>query len=230
VPKWRWARPGPWAALIGGAMVASALATTAWNLGRAGGDPTDTVVGQHAASAPATRRANPPPSAPAGKVASVPPSAAGHRARGDLPAATAHPVPVRATASPNRSPKPPAVQEKAYGPVQCKNVFAFGFSPVLAQPCFTLGAKVQIRAQITAPAGGQATVSVELRDASTGRTAATPHSCSNLVFTENFKQLPCGPTTVSPAHGRRYVVVMSWQYTRGGQPANGTAKSDVFAW
>jgi serine/threonine-protein kinase len=231
VPKWRWARPGPWAALIGGAMVASAVATTAWHLSRADGDPSGPVVGQHAASTPAVRRANPPPSAPAGKVASAPPAAAGHRARGDLPAATAHPIPVRATTVPNHRPKPPVVQEKAYGPVQCKSIFAFSFStPILAQPCFNVGSKVQIRAQITAPAGGRATVSVALQDASTGRTAATPHTCSSLVFTENFKQLQCGPTTVNPAHGHRYVVVISWQYTRGSQPANGTARGDDFAW
>jgi serine/threonine-protein kinase len=231
VPRWRWARPGAWAALIGGAMVASAVATAAWHLGRADGDPSDTVVGQHATSAPAARRANPPPSAPAGKVASAPPAAAGHQARGDLPPATAHPVPVRATASPNRSPKPPVVQEKAYGPVQCKNLFAFSFAtPTLAQPCYNLGSKVQIRAQITAPAGGRATVSVALQDVSSGRTIAAPHTCSNLVFTENFKQLQCGPATVSPARGHRYVVVMSWQYTRDGQSASGTAKGDDFAW
>jgi serine/threonine-protein kinase len=231
VPKWRWARPGPWAALIGGAMVASAVATTAWHLGRADGNPGDTVGGQHATSAPAARPANPPPSAPAGEAVSAPPAVADHRPRGDLPAATAHPARVRATTSPNRSPKPPVVPEKGYGPVQCKNLFAFSFTaPTLAQPCYNLGSKVQIRAQLTAPAGGRATVSVALQDASTGRTIADPHTCSDLVFTENFKQLQCGPATVNPARGHRYVVVMSWQYTRGGQPANGTAKGDEFAW
>jgi hypothetical protein len=40
----------------------------------------------------------------------------------------------------------------------------------------------------------------------------------------------CGPATVRPAHGRRYVVVMSWQYTRDGRTVSGTAKGADFAW
>src|SRR3954471_11680185 len=35
VPSWRWARPGATMTLIAGAMLASAVATTAWNFGRA---------------------------------------------------------------------------------------------------------------------------------------------------------------------------------------------------
>jgi serine/threonine-protein kinase len=101
---------------------------------------------------------------------------------------------------------------------------------VYAQPCHNVGSKVQIRAQIIAHRGGRATVSVALQDVSTGRTVADPHTCSNLVFADNVKQLQCGPVTVNPAHGRRYAVVMSWQYTRDGKPVNGTAKGDEFAW
>ena len=230
-PSWRWTRPSAWAALVGGAMVASAVATTAWHLGRAGGDPAGTVAAQPAASSvPVPRRVAPSPPTATGKPAKSP--ATDRRAAGGTRTATTGPVlPVRATSRASRSTKPPAVPEKAYGPMQCGKSMAFSFpNPVFAQPCHNLGVQVQIRARITAPAGGRATVSVALRDASTGRAAADPHVCADLAFTDNFKEMVCGPATVRPAHGRRYVVVMSWQYTRDGRTVSGTAKGADFAW
>ena len=228
-PGWRWARPGAWAAMVGGAMVASAVATTAWHLGRAGGDPADAVATQPASSVAAPLVVAPHPSTTAGKPPKSP-AVVEHRAAAGARAATTSPV-TRKPAPATHSAKPPAVPEKAYGPMQCRKVMAFTFpNPVLARPCHNLGAQVQIRAQITAPAGGRASVSVELRDASTGRAVADPHTCPSLVFTGNFKELGCGPASVRPKHGSRYVVVMSWQYTRDGRTVNGTAKGKVFTW
>ena len=228
-PGWRWARPGAWAAMVAGAMVASAVATTAWHLGRAGGDPAGAVATQPASSVAAPRVVAPHPATTTGKPPKSP-AAAEHRAAAGAPAtATGHVT--REPAPATHSAKPPAVPEKAYGPMQCRKVMAFTFpNPVLARPCHNLGAQVQIRAQIAAPAGGRASVSVELRDASTGRAVADPHTCPSLVFTGNFKELGCGPAAVRPKHGSRYVVVMSWQYTRDGRTVNGTAKGDEFAW
>ncbi|MFD0521213.1 serine/threonine-protein kinase [Paractinoplanes durhamensis] len=53
VPRWRWLkRPGATMALIAAAMVASAVATTAWNYGRAEGQPQD-IATERVLAAPA---------------------------------------------------------------------------------------------------------------------------------------------------------------------------------
>ncbi|MGX6607141.1 serine/threonine protein kinase [Micromonosporaceae bacterium Da 78-11] len=43
-PSWRWVRPGASMVLIAGAMLAAGVVTTAWNLGRAHGDPGDVTA------------------------------------------------------------------------------------------------------------------------------------------------------------------------------------------
>jgi len=226
-PSWRWARPAPWAALICAAMVASAVATTAWHLGRAGGEADGARTLQPTGSAPAQpRRAAPHPSTSAGKPPKSP--AADRHAAGDVRAGRNEPAHTSTAAAT----KPPAVPEKAYGPLQCRDQMAFNWPnpPVYAQPCYNLGSKVQIRAQLTAQPSGEATVSVELRDASTGRTVTDPRTCRGLAFTDSANRVVCGPASVNPLHGHRYVVVMSWQYTRNGRSVSGTANGREFAW
>ena len=86
-----------------------------------------------------------------------------------------------------------------------------------------------MRATLAAP-DGIATISVSLRDASSGRTAAGPKTCPGLVFADRTVTRACGPATASVPHGKTYVVVMTWTYTRDGKTANGTAKGGAFAW
>jgi serine/threonine-protein kinase len=234
VPSWRWARPGAWAALIGGAMVASAVATTAWHLGGADNDPGDIVVAEPARTLPASQPPAPHPSASPTSPAPAPKPAAavGDQHRAAVKAEPAkRTASVRKTAAPRHSSKPPAVPEKAYGPLVCKGYVSFNFtSSLFAQPCHNEGTKVQIRALLTGAAGGSATVSVALQDASTGRNVAGPHTCSGQAFSEGIKQQQCGPFTANPHHGRHYVVVMSWSYNRDGRPTTGTAHGDEFSW
>jgi serine/threonine protein kinase len=237
VPSWRWARPGATFALIAGAMLASGVATTAWHLGRADGDP----AAPHAAqAAPVTPRTSAAPrtvahaaSAPAPAPDSKPPA---HDAVGHLPVpADRDPSPVRAThpttATPART-RTPVQEAKPYGPWQCQSSFgvAFGNSPLLLQPCHALGSRVQMRVTVAAPTGGQASVGVSLQDVSTGRTVAGPKTCGGLTFDPHGPTHVCGPATAGVSHGHTYVVVATWAYSRAGQNAIGTAKGRPFAW
>ena len=230
VPSWRWARPGATLALLAAAMLASGVATTAWHLGRAGGDP-----GVAHAAGP-TPRAQLRSSAPAVSAPSAPiPTSAAQAAAGNLPAAPPqNPLPVRAVPRPTATPartKAPVQEAKPYGPWQCQQALQFNAgSPVLVNPCHALGSRVQMKATIAAPHGGQATLTVSLRDVATGRTAAGPKTCGGLVFASRDVSHDCGPATVTAPHGHTYVVVMAWTYDRAGQVVNGTAKGKEFTW
>jgi serine/threonine protein kinase len=237
VPGWRWARPGATLALIAGGMLASGLVTAAWNLGRADGDPGATQAAGPAASTDAF----PPRTTTAGSITvSAAPAASGKpaasAAAGDGRVA-ANPTPPRVRATPattaatQRRPAP-VPEAKPYGPWQCHEslLLSFGRSPVLFKACHALGSRVQMKATIAAPAGGQATVSVALQDVATGRTAAAGKNCGTFTFADRNATRDCGPITAGVPHGHTYMVLLSWRYTRDGRTAGGTAKGTAFAW
>jgi serine/threonine protein kinase len=231
-PGWRWARPGAMAGLVAGAMIASAVATTAWHLARAG-DGSETVASQPlpAASAPANPAVTPRPSAHSGTPAPRLPAAADREARRKVPVATAQPLaPVRATTAPARRTTAP-IQE-AYGSEQCRQRFFFTDfrTPILAQSCQSVGRKVQASGKIAAPSDGAATMTVALQDAATGRTVAGPRRCSNVTFARQNITHECGPLTASPGHGRHYLTVVTWTYVLDGKSMTGSVNGEAFAW
>jgi serine/threonine-protein kinase len=229
-PNWRWARPGMTVAIIAGAMLASGVATTAWHLGRTGGDP-----GPAVAAPPATTpRGTPVGSASPVPASAGPPASAAARksaGAGTTAGATAKPAATRSSggrpAAPRR--KPPVPEAKTYGPWQCREAIQFGIGPLVAGACHSAGARVQMKAAVAAPSGGRATVSVSLRDAASDRTVAGPKTCPGLTFEDRQAARTCGPATVSVPHGRTYVVATSWTYTKDGRTAAGTMKGTPFA-
>jgi hypothetical protein len=118
-----------------------------------------------------------------------------------------------------------------YGPWQCRETiqFSFGASPLVAAPCHALGSRVQMKATVAAY-GGSADVTVEVRDASGGRTVAGPIRCSGLAFGDRQMTRDCGPRSVGLPHGRTYVVAVGWSYTKDGRTVTGSAKGTPFGW
>ena len=233
-PPWRWGRPWAMISLVSAAMLASGVATTAWHLGRAGGEPGDAPAEQ-APLATALPFGSAAPSAPPTSAAprvspetSAEPRAA--RAAG-APAAraltTARPGSTRKSTT-----KAPEKQAKAYGPYDCDRSFALASynSPIMLVPCHSIGAKVRFRASMSAPPGGRGTMAVSVRDVGTGRDVADPKICDNLVFAEGATTRDCGPATVYPARGRRYQVVLRWTFLSDGRPATSTARGNEFGW
>lgn len=223
-------------------MLASGVATTAWHLARADGDARRSGAGSLAAAVatgkpPAPRRLA--ASADAAAV-SAPPRSAGDSTgesdgppsehRRSAPVAASHP---EQAAGPSRSTgRTGAPEAKPYGPWQCEQALQFsaGGNPVLAGACHALGSRVQVRGTLAAPPGGTGTVALSIRDASSGRTMATPRTCAGLVFADRQVTRDCGPASVSLPHGRTYVVVMSWTYTKGAVGARGAQNGATFAW
>ena len=248
VPAWRWARPGATLSLVAGAMVASAVATTAWNMGRAGGEPPRDVAAPPAVvTAPASVPPQPPPTATAAsrravtraaapadraatgragrvvatdRTAAVPPAPSGVRSR---------PVPTDRP-RPTRSPQPEA---RPYGPWECRQSIAFDFAsrtPLVPKPCQTTGRDIRYQASLTAPGGGSVSISVVLQEAGTGRTVAGPTTCDDLTFDGRASTRTCGPGGASPTRGRSYAVVMSYRYERAGRTITSTARGRSFTW
>ncbi|MBB4746206.1 serine/threonine-protein kinase [Actinoplanes lobatus] len=233
-PAGRWSRRGAIAALTVGAMLVSAIATTAWHLNRQDDEnpeaaPTIAV----APSVPPLARAAPRSGAPrppadrsgrqhrAAKGVALPasqPKTAAVRAK--------RPAPARTTA---RSPLP---EGGARGPWQCAQGLVFDLpsrTAVGPRPCHSTGRDVRFQGSLTAPAGGRARVEVTLRDAATGRTVAGPTTC-DLRFTRQSFIRGCGPAAASPRRGRTYTVVMSYRYVRDGRSFVNTARGHTFTW
>jgi hypothetical protein len=215
--------------LVSAAMLASGVATTAWHLGRAGGDPRDQPAAQapfSAAPPAASAPAAPSPAAPS-VTPSADPTAAGRRIA--PPAARAPRTSRPAARKPAKSPLPEA---RTYGPDDCRRSFALmSFdNPIMVEPCQALGARVRFRASISARPGSTGALSVGLRDAGTGRTVGSPLTCDGLVFAEGATTRGCGPATAGPARGRRYQVVVTWTVTRDGRTATSTVRGDEFGW
>ncbi|MBU2666426.1 serine/threonine protein kinase [Actinoplanes bogorensis] len=250
VPSWRWARPGATMALIAGAMVASAVATTAWNIGRSDSTPQDLAAPQ-VVTAPASTTLTRPSSAAAAPgraaataAATTPAGAPGRRAlaadsRPISPSATpAPPAPPRSAApaathtrpSPTRSPKPEA---KPYGPWECSSGIAVDWQTkmgVVAKPCRMSGRDIRYQGSLTGPGGGRGRITVELQDTSTGRTVDGPRTCDNLSFEGRLGTQNCGPESAKPARGHSYAVVVSFSYEREGQTLTSKAKGPTFTW
>lgn len=234
-PSWRWARPGATMTVIAGAMLASAIATTAWNFGRADGDP------RAAASAPAqtvpAARQTAHRSTPR---AATSPLAAPSRPRpdgtaGSLRAATSPPDGVRVTrtAAARRDKRAPQPEAQPYGPWQCSQGFAFDLgskTPLGPKPCQMLGRDIRYQASLTAPGGATGTISISLQDAGSGHNVAGPKTCDGLTFSGEPATASCGPASASPPRGHQYAVVMAYRYVREGRTVISTAKGSAFAW
>ena len=237
-PSWRWARPGATMSLIAGAMVASAVATTAWHLGRADGEPAGAATLPVLATPAATRVptvTDAPPRAAAPRPAATRTPGRPVATAGD-PAPATTPAPVRVEprittkAVRSRSPQPEA---QPYGPWQCTQRFAFDLgsrTPLAPQPCHMLGRDIQYRGSLTAPGGATASISVALQDGGTGRTVAGPKTCDGLSFGGDAATRGCGPASAEPARGHRYVVVVSYRYERDGRTVVGSVRGEPFSW
>ncbi|MEU8813380.1 protein kinase [Actinoplanes sp. NPDC048796] len=241
VPNWRWARPGATLLMIAGAMAVSAVVTTAWNIGRADGEPQSITVPQ-IVTAPASPQ---PRQKPAAKSAPRPAAVTSQaragsdtRVRPGLPAVavTATPSPVRkkpvahTQPQPTRSPQPEA---RPYGPWACRQAFAIDFrnrTGVGIKPCQMLGRDIQYQASLTAPGGGRGSITVSLQDVGTGRTVDGPKTCDSLSFDGNADTRTCGPAGAQPARGHSYAVVVSYRYERDGQSLANAAKGAAFEW
>ena len=238
-PANRWARPGAIAALTAGAMIASAIATTAWHLGRSGGPAGAPPAVLAAPSIPQPTAAT-PARARAGAVRQ--PSTTPGRARKATRSVTLpHPGPqthnaaVRATrpAPARAAPRQSLPEGKPRGPWQCSRTFVFDLPSRTALgpgPCHSVGRDVRFKATLTAPAGGRARVEVTLQDSSTGRTVAGPAVCDSLDFTRQSFTRECGSAGASPRRGRSYTVVMSYRYVRDGRTASSTTRGRPFTW
>jgi serine/threonine protein kinase len=235
VPGWRWARPGATMMVIAGAMLASAIATTAWNFGRADGDPRGEAKPPQVQTAPAaTETAHHTTRRPL--AASSRPHAGG--TAGPLRAATARPAGVRAT----RTAKAPVrhgersrqTEAQPYGPWQCSQGFAFDLAtrtPLAPKPCQMLGRDIRYQASLTAPGGAIGSISIALQDAGSGSTVAGPKTCDGLTFTGGGAATAnCGASPASPPHGHMYAVVMAYRYIREGHTVISTAKGASFTW
>jgi serine/threonine protein kinase len=227
-PGWRWARPWTVLAVLAGAMTASGVATTAWHVTRSGASGGVTYI----AASPAPR-SGPPSSAPARPAATQ--TAAKSAAQAPERAAAAAPVEDRRTADPVRAAVPPAArpahspqpEARPYGPWNCRQVVTLDMrSPMLAKPCQSVGADVQMSGALTAPSGGRATITVALQES--GRTVRGPYTCSGLVFTDDAMTHECGPRVAPARRGHHYTVLMTWSYTRDGRSNEGRASGSDF--
>jgi serine/threonine-protein kinase len=232
--SWRWSRPWAMIALISAAMLASGVATTAWHFGRAEGDLRDpqaakaTLRAEPSGSAPpsaAVRRAAPRKTGAASVERRVPAGAAA--AVGPTPMATVRPEPTPTSSTGSGVP-----EVREYGPYDCRRSFALGPAnrPIMLTPCRSIGAKVQLRGSMAVSTSGRGTLAIALRDVATGRTAAGPKVCDDLVYAEGVSTHDCGPVTVNPPKGHRYQVVLAWTFVSGGQTATSTARGSEFDW
>ncbi|GAA0510508.1 hypothetical protein Ade02nite_46160 [Paractinoplanes deccanensis] len=241
VPNWRWARPGATMSMVAGAMVVSAVVTTAWNIGRADGEP-QTVAVPQIVTAPASQqprhktaaRSAPRPAAATAQAR----AGSAPRVRPGLPAVvvTASPSAVRPKPATQPQPRPtrsPQPEAQPYGPWNCRQAFAIDFrnrTGVAVKPCQMLGRDIRYQASLTAPGGGRGSVTVSLQDVGTGRTVDGPKTCDGLTFDGNAATRTCGPAGAQPARGHSYNVVVSYRYERDGSTLANTAKGAAFEW
>jgi tRNA A-37 threonylcarbamoyl transferase component Bud32 len=231
-PAIRWSRFGAIAALTAGAMVASGIATTAWHLGRGGGEPTPNPAIAVAPSVPeftavtsAHGGASRPPADHQAKQPRKPvrnvalPQTAGVRATRTAPA--------------RRAARSPVPEGRSRGPWQCSQNFVIDLPTRNAlgpRPCHSVGRDVRFQGSLTAPAGGRARIEVTLQDSATGRTVAGPATCESLNFTRRSITRACGPGGATPRRGRSYTVVMQIRYIRDGHTTTSTTKGTPFTW
>ncbi|MGK5681796.1 serine/threonine-protein kinase [Actinoplanes sp. URMC 104] len=117
------------------------------------------------------------------------------------------------------------------GPWRCGDSYNWDLGhPVLARPCYATGGSVQVLGRMEAMPGVQADVSLTLRDAGSDEVVAGPYTCKGLLFTDFALQHSCGPVELRPPHGRRLVVVQTWEYTQRPLLPAGTARGPAFQW
>ncbi|MBL7254290.1 serine/threonine protein kinase [Actinoplanes sp. LDG1-01] len=237
VPSWRWARPG---SLIAAAMVASAVATTAWHMGRAREAPFElavpAVVIASASPAPASSSSS-RPAATKRRAAAGPARSVARKTRPAPPPVTTPavrkrpvaPTPVKRT--PTRSPH---LEAKPYGPWECSTGWAVDMRTrdgLIAKPCRMTGRDIRYQASLTGRAGGRGRITVALRENGTGRTVGGTKTCDNLDFNgDRIATRSCGPTAARPTRGRTYAVVVSYSYIREGRTLAGESRGESFTW
>ncbi|GAB1641927.1 protein kinase domain-containing protein [Krasilnikovia sp. MM14-A1259] len=236
----RWARPVVVVVLVvGGALVAAGLGATASRLGHTDGPVGDTAIAVLPArpsvpafsGRPVPARTSVPALPATGTVRAVtrPVEAAVTRSV-RAPASTSGTVAPTSAAASSSAPARP-VEAKPYGPPRCREEVRSAFpSPVTAQACFALGAGVQVQGALAGPMGGRASLWVSLVDADSARTVGSPLDCRRVRAADRGVRRSCGPATLNPPHGHRYVVVVSWEYRRHTGVVSGRCASDVFAW
>jgi serine/threonine-protein kinase len=233
-PHWRWARPGATMTVIALAMLASAVATTAWNFGHGEAAPR-TVTSPQAQAAPEARGGHrSTPRAASSPLPSPSRTRAGGTA-GSLQAETSPSSSVRGKhpAATHHADRKPQTEAEPYGPWQCSQGFAFDLGsriPLGPKPCQMLGRDIRYQASLTAPGGATGSISISLQDAGSGRTVAGPKTCGSLYFDGEADTANCGPGSASPPRGHEYAVVMAYRYVREGRTVMSTAKGRAFTW
>jgi hypothetical protein len=229
VPNWRWARPGAVVVLVCGSMVASGLATSAWHLSHRPGIQDNQALPPVDVAGAATRRTSTHParSAAATRTSSPPSTAAARPDRQDV---ADHPI-RRQIAATTRATTARAVEATPYGPWQCEKRLLFPSlrDVSVIQPCHTVGPGVQMKGILAVPRGGLVNATVALRDVTRSKIVAE-YRCDNLLVGQGSGSQTCGPRTVTPAKGKRYVVVVEWTYAHNGRTGGQVSTGEPFDW
>ncbi|WP_250037393.1 serine/threonine-protein kinase [Paractinoplanes maris] len=136
------------------------------------------------------------------------------------------PIGVGASAGPGN-----ARVEAHFGPWRCGDEYDWDLGhPVLARPCHAVGSRVRVAGQIEAMPGIQTDVALTVRDAESDEVLAGPYTCKGLMFTDFALKHSCGPIDLEPPHGRRLVLVQTWEYTQRPLLPGGKARGPEFTW
>jgi tRNA A-37 threonylcarbamoyl transferase component Bud32 len=236
----RWVRPGAIVGLIAGAMAASSVgAMGAWHLRDAGGSapPAAAVAAPRAAQPSAAPSPSVPP--PAGQV----PAPLADRKLAAMALGTGNKTGTGASAGRVEAPPGPAgvgvsagpgkvdAGAHVFGPWQCGETYTWNVGhPVLARPCHSVGGAVRVVGHLQASPGVQADVSLTVQDVDTGEVVTGPSTCDGVRFTDLIAEKVCGPFDLDAPHGRRYAVVLTWQYTGQRLLPGGTTRGPEFSW
>lgn len=231
-PGWRWARPGATMAVIALAMLASAIATTAWNFGH--GEAAPRRPGSPSAqTTPAAKVSHRPvPRTPSSRLPSAPRTHAAGTA-GSLQAETSRSSSVRAKHPSTTTHHDAHPEAQAYGPWKCSEGIAFdlgGKTAMMPRPCQMLGRDIRYQASLTAGGPATGSISISLQDAGSGHTVAGPKTCGGLSFAGRAATADCGPGSASPPRGHQYAVIMAYRYVKNGRTVMSTAKGQSFSW
>ncbi len=138
----------------------------------------------------------------------------------------AKPAPAKARASVEAKVEP---LPTAYGAQKCTGYQWKFLQPAFSNACYATGPGVRISGALQSKQV-RADITLTLKD-SAGRVVGTPYTCPGLVFGPELSERTCGPATLTPPRGRRYVLVQSWRvYDKDGSAIRGEAKSAEFAY
>ncbi|MEV4538913.1 serine/threonine-protein kinase [Asanoa sp. NPDC049518] len=117
----------------------------------------------------------------------------------------------------------------AFGAAKCTGYQWKFLQPAFYNTCYATGPGVRISGGLQSKRV-RADVTLTLKDTA-GRVVGSPHTCAGLVFGPELSERTCGPATLTPPRGRRYVLVQSWRvYDNDGTAIRGEAKSAEFAY